>query len=279
MCSLGCGRVSTRRGMCNTHYEQRRTRDVAYGRWQSTLVDAEPVRAHVAALKAAGLGNRRINALSGVSRTSLTALTSGRRCKGTGPTVKVWAHTANKLLSVPIPTDTTMVAGGVNIPSLGTVRRLQALVAIGHSQQSICDHLGWLPGNATRLFNGKQDYVTVSTAAKARVLFNELQLTPGTCERARRRAKKLGWPPPLAWEEDAIDDPAARPDIGQQETVGFVERYTEMRELGYNDLQIVSRWSMKPESLERQLHRYGITPSPALTNLAGTTKHRKRVAS
>jgi hypothetical protein len=111
------------------------------------------------------------------------------------------------------------------------------------------------------------------------VLFNELQLTPGSCERARRRAKKLGWAPPLAWDEDAIDDPDARPDFGQREAIGFVERYTEMRELGYNDLQIVARWGMKPESLERQMHRHNITPSPALITLAGSIKHRNRVAS
>ena len=270
-----CNRPATRRGWCKNHYEQQRNR---VG-WTTQLVDAEPVRAHIAALKAAGLGNRRIQELTGISRTTLTALTTGRPCKGTGPSSHVWAHTANKLLSIPVPTDTRMAAGGVNVPSLGTVRRLQALVAIGHSQQAICDHLGWLPGNATRLFNGKQDFVTVSTAAKARVLFSELQLTPGSCERARRRAKKLGWAPPLAWDEDAIDDPDARPDFGQRETISFVERYTEMRELGYNDLQIVARWGMKPESLERQMHRHNITPSPALITLAGSIKHRNRVAS
>lgn len=51
-----CGRSSPRlrRGLCAACYGTRRERDIAYGRWESQRVPADPVRAHVAALRAAG---------------------------------------------------------------------------------------------------------------------------------------------------------------------------------------------------------------------------------
>ena len=254
-----CDRKATRRNLCKNHYESLRKR---VG-WTTLLVDAEPVRAHIAALKAAGLGNRRIQDLSGVSRTTLTALTTGRPCKGTGPSSQVWAVTANKLLSIPIPTGTENVAGGVNINSTGTVRRLQALVAIGHSQQSLCDHLGWLPSNATRLFTGKQTSCTVVTATKVRILFNELHLTPGRSERARNRAAQLRWAPPLAWD-DNIDDPKAKPDRGEHRAIGWDERYRELRDLGFKDVDIAAKWGIQLTSLIRQLDRHNIPQSAEL---------------
>ena len=251
-----CDRKATRRGWCKNHYEQQRNR---IG-WTTQLVDAEPVRAHIAALKAAGIGNRRIQELTGISRTTLTALTAGRPCKGTGPSSHVWAHTANKLLAIPVE---TMAAYGANINAIGTTRRLQALTAIGYSQQAICDHLGWLPSNATRLFTGKQTSCTVATAAKVRVLFNELHLTPGTCTRARNRAAKLRWAPPLAWD-DNIDDPDAKPDRGVHRTIGWDERYLDLRDLGFKDVDIAAKWGIQLTSLIRQLDRYGIPQSAEL---------------
>jgi hypothetical protein len=172
----------------------------------------------------------------------------------------VWEHTAKKLLAIPIG---TMAAYGANINAIGTTRRLQALTAIGYSQQAICDHLGWLPSNATRLFTGRQTSCTVSTAAKVRVLFNELHLTPGTCVRARNRAVKLRWAAPLAWD-DNIDDPDAKPDRGEHRTIGWDERYLELRDLGFKDVDIAAKWGIQLHSLIRQLDRHGIPQSADL---------------
>jgi WhiB family redox-sensing transcriptional regulator len=53
---------------------------------------------------------------------------------------------------------------------------------------------------------------------------------------------------------------------------GFLDRFLELRELGYNDLQIVNRLRLKPESLLRQMQRHGIQASPALVQEAWKTK-------
>ena len=161
----------------------------------------------------------------------------------------------------------------------GTERRLRALVAIGYMQSEIAREMGTHESWLSRLIGGYGRTVNAATVARVKEVYDRLAMTPGPSDRARRHAKAKGWPPPLAWDEDTIDDPAATPDVGRRETVTFEDRYTELRELGYHDLQIVSKLGIKPESLLRQLDRYGITPSPDLVTVAGSRKHHKRVAS
>jgi transcriptional regulator with XRE-family HTH domain len=256
-CSKDCGRKATRRGLCRNHYETHRTRQKAYGRWETLYVDADPVRAHVQALRAAGVGSRKLNELSGVSRTSITALMTGRPFRGTGPSRQVYKATADKLLAVPVPSGYHGRALGANIGGCGTTRRLQALVAIGYTQHTLCRFLGISDTNASKLFTGRQTRVTTATAARVAELYDGLSMTPGPSQPARNRAKKLGWPPPLAWDD--IDDPDENPDLGAAEKVSFADRYLELRDLGYRDTQIADRFGIKPESLNRQLERHGVS--------------------
>jgi transcriptional regulator with XRE-family HTH domain len=276
-CSKGCGRKATRRSMCNSCYQTYRNKQVAYGRWQTVTVDAGPVRAHLLALKAAGIGDRRIGELSGVSRSALQKIS--RKRPGTDEPLRsnVWRSTANRILAIPLEVDNR--GYGVRIDSTGSLRRLRALQAIGWTQTEIAHRIGWTLQNLNRYFISDPARINRGTAVTIAKVFNELQLIPGPSERSRRHARKHGWAPPLAWDEDTIDDPAAKPDIGQREVVTFEDRYTELRELGYHDLQIVSKLGIKPESLLRQLDRYGITPSPDLVTVASSRKHLKSVAS
>jgi transcriptional regulator with XRE-family HTH domain len=263
--------------MCNTCYQSHRNKQVAYGRWKTLKVDAEPVRAHVLALKNAGVGDRRIVELSGVSRSALQMLCRGRPGANRPPRTEVLSRTAEKIMAIPLDVDHR--GYGVRVDSTGSLRRLRALHALGWTQTAIARHIGWTVQNLNRYFISEPDAINRSTAVAITVLFNELQLTPGPSERARRHAKKQGWLPPLAWDEDEIDNPAAKPDLGAHRTVGFTERYTEMRELGFNDLQILRKWKIHPESLLRQLNRYQIKPSADLVTLASSRKHQKSVAS
>ena len=274
-----CDRKATRRGLCHRCYENHRNRQKLYGRWETIFVDAEPVRTHIQALRDSGVGSRKMQELSGVSRTTITALMTGRPCRGTGPSREVYKDTADKLLSVPLPVGYEGRALGANIDATGTIRRLRALVAIGYTQHSICDRLGWSDGNASKLFIGKQTRVTTATARKVAELYEALSMTPGMSKRARNHANKQGWAPPLAWEDDTIDNPQAKPDLGERRPVKFDERFLEMRELGFSDLEILQRLNVKAESLMRQLDRYGIPASPELATAAASQKWRKQVAS
>lgn len=45
---------------------------------------------------------------------------------------------------------------------------------------------------------------------------------------------------------------------------GWVDRYRELRDLGFTDVEIIRRWGVKPTSLVRQLDRHGIPVSREL---------------
>ena len=163
------------------------------------------------------------------------------------------------------------------VDSTGTARRLQALVAIGYTQTYLWDRLtgDGKRQNCHNLLTQDRPTVNAETARKVAELYDELSMTPGPSDRSRRKARYYGWAPPLAWDEDEIDNPEAHPDRGAHLAIKFPERYTELRELGYSDFDILRKWQMRPESLLRQLNRYRITPSPELVTLATETKYRK----
>lgn len=209
----GCDKRARTRGKCPACYERDRTRQKAYGRWESQHVDAQPVRDHVHALREAGISNKRLRELTGISTSTIQVLMTGRPERGHGPTKKVLRRTADRILAVPVPEAAFTVASpGRIVPALGTTRRLQALVANGYSQRELCRRLGWAwQGNATALFLGRAEYVVARRAREVADLFTQLQMVPGTDVRARNRGRGSGWPLPLDWDEDTIDDPGHTP--------------------------------------------------------------------
>ncbi|QFP96848.1 helix-turn-helix DNA-binding protein [Gordonia phage Mcklovin] len=215
----GCAKKARTRGMCPACYERDRTRQKAYGRWESQHVDAQPVRDHIQKLRDAGISNKRLRELTGVSTNTIQVLMTGRPERGHGPTKKVLRRTADRILAVPVPEIAFAIASpGRIVPALGTTRRLQALVANGYSQREICRRLGWAwQGNATALFLGRAEYVVARRAREVAHLFTQLQMVPGTDVRARNRGRAHGWAPPLDWDEDLIDDPNATPAATEQD--------------------------------------------------------------
>lgn len=98
-----------------------------------------------------------------------------------------------------------------HIDATGTIRRLRALVAIGHSGNQIAEALNVDPSWIRALYRGDHPLVHEDTADLFAALYERLQGTPGPSDAARRMAVRRGWVPPLAWEDGAIDDPAASP--------------------------------------------------------------------
>lgn len=257
-CVKGCGRRAQRRGMCSSHYNTRRERDIAYGRWQSGYVDAGPSRQHVLALRAAGMGRRRLAELSGVSDSVISVLINGRPERETGPSRRIAAGNARAILAVPMP-DTAQLAPGARVDITGTTRRLRALVAIGYTQSDLAGRIGITAENSTKLFHS-EGRVLAATALKVAKLYDRLSMTSGPSHSARDRARKLGWAPPLAWDDDTIDDPTIEPERGQRASIHWAERYRELRDdLGLTQDQICARLGIRRESLLRQLDRHGVS--------------------
>jgi len=201
----------------NSEYETDRRRRNAYGR--SNFVDAEPVRQHVRDLQAAGFGQKRLVDLGVISAGTLTKLMYGfTRSDGTHrpPARRVHRETAEKILAV----TTDQVADGARVPTTGPSRRLQALATLGWTVQALADHAGVDRQVLDGLLPGRRTHTTARTARTVRDLYDELWNTPrptrspheeASAARARRRAQDQGWAPPMAWDDDTIDDPNAKP--------------------------------------------------------------------
>lgn len=91
------------------------------------------------------------------------------------------------------------------VPALGSMRRVQALAAIGWP----IAHTGVDAGVRGTLINelvaGRRKRVPLREAQEIARIFRERCMTPGPSKTARTVAARNGWAPPLAWDD--IDDP------------------------------------------------------------------------
>lgn len=99
----------------------------------------------------------------------------------------------------------------LRLPSLGTHRRIRALMALGYGLPVLADRLGIATGNLS--YKLQQPYVVRSTHQAVAELFEALSMAPPpagwVAQRTRNIAAKRGWAPPLAWDD--IDDPNEHP--------------------------------------------------------------------
>lgn len=203
-------------------YNRKRTRGLLYGTW-APLVDAAPVREHLAALSAAGIGWKRAAVLAGVAPSTVSKLLYGRpggqASRGRvdeRPTQRVRPETARRLFAVRPSLD--VMLDDARVDATGTHRRLQALACLGWSDRQLGLRLGVDSGNYGALM--RQRKVSAARARDVVRLYDELwrsgppetdRHTRYSASRARNRARAAGWAPPMAWDDDTIDDPAAAP--------------------------------------------------------------------
>lgn len=111
-------------------------------------------------------------------------------------------------------------------PATGLTRRVRALYAIGWTCADQAREAGVSKQQITRLLRGDFQRATPATVQRVTTLYRRLSMTVPTDpppagrgyvplhERARRDAARRGYAPPLAWDDDTIDDPNAEPDLG-----------------------------------------------------------------
>lgn len=118
---------------------------------------------------------------------------------------KVTHATARKIVAAP----ERPVASGGWIPSLGTVRRLQALTVMGWSMAALAERCGIQESTLHTLRNPKHTMTRPRFAEAVRALYDELSGKRGPCQYAATRALRKGWAPPAAWDD--IDNPTETP--------------------------------------------------------------------
>ncbi|WP_314325473.1 hypothetical protein [Paenarthrobacter ilicis] len=247
-----------------TQAESTRAKQIAFGRYDNGRVDATEVRAHILALMEAGVSMKRLASLAGMSHSTVSAVVYGRTERGHTAYRRVHKDTAAKLLAIQ-PTLENM-APNRYIDSCGTIRRLQALVAIGWSQQRLGNQLGMNRSNFGAMMNA--DQCTVRRAIAVRNLYNQCWNRPQTgtewhaktsATRARNHAKARGWAPPLAWDDETIDNPDAQPEFGTKLKLRdtIAEDVEFMHKTGASIDEMSERLGNPWQSIERQLHRMG----------------------
>lgn len=175
---------------------RRRSRAVAYGQWQY-MVDAGPVREHIATLLQQHMTLPQISAAAGVGLSTTRQIFAATYAR-TKPAV------AARILAVTAQEPRL-------VDSTGTARRLQALGLAGFGLAHLADLTGyWYP---TLLRWQRQHTAKITTVNRdtVRYLYQQLWCADGPDQRAIQIATAHGWCPFEAWTDQTIDDPQALP--------------------------------------------------------------------
>lgn len=183
-------------------YMLRRKRMIRAGTWQNHFYDPGPLQEHLRLLARHGIGALQLAQLTGLGEQVHYRIMAGYR---------VQRRTAVRVLAV--QPDMRNASPGAWIDSTGTRRRLQALIAMGWSHRVLVPILGVAPGTVDNIHRRK--LVRVKTARVVAEVYDRLWDKPAPEGRNRScalaMARRKGFVPPLAWDDDEIDDPAARP--------------------------------------------------------------------
>lgn len=229
--------------------DKRRQIRKLYGR-PSPLIDPAPVRAHIDYLRGWGLSCAAIAEAAGISADAVKVHVAGQRSR-------IHRRYATAILGVglaPHPAQTRPLADGAR-------RRVQALAVAGwplevqgqrfglHSKGALVEVIS----NPTLLARYHWGLVE---------LYDELSMKRGPSNLTSRRAIRRRWVPALAWDEDTIDDPTAKPDLGRRGRTGSgrcpvvdLAEVEHLREGGCSDEEIAARLGVKVISIERAEYR------------------------
>jgi DNA-binding phage protein len=219
----------------------------------TSKVPTSVVCAHLDLLATAGMSALDIAADAGVSRTTITRIL-------TGETSSVWRRTARVLLAVqPRP------GAYGTVSAVGTARRMQALAALGWSSRAIAIATGIPDSNVRRIRRHAIPTVSATTAAAVRSLYDHASMRPPTCPDLRllNLARRNGWAPPLAWDDDlgphGIDNPDATPCLPGDSQTDRLADALWLIDAGESPSRIAARVGYKDrDGLYQALNRAGL---------------------
>ena len=178
-----------------------RRRQIGYGRYQNNKRPATKAQKHLKTLRKAGLTIQQIREHTGLSHFTIGLITNGKQ-------TTIQATTERRILALQ-PTGNHLHPRTM-IDSTGTARRLQALQLNGWSQKQLANRLGIPIAQAWKLTH-QQRSTPLHLAEQVKRLYDELWATQAPDSKESRTirtiAKRNGWLPPLAWDEDHIDNP------------------------------------------------------------------------
>lgn len=192
-------------------------------------VPAGPVIAHIKKLHER-MSYAQMEHASGVGRETI------KKIAATGVRT-VRRENARRILAVPLDAP---LEGGY-IAALGSTRRLRALYALGHHVHVIAHETGLARTTIHGFTTGSWTRIQPRHAAAIRAAYDRLSMSLGTSWQTWKTAQENNWAPPLAWDDETIDDPAARPRRGKARAQCDIDEVAVLRALRGEPVPLNSR--------------------------------------
>lgn len=229
--------------------------------------DVGPAAQHVRDLVADGWSQRQIADAANCSGRTISAILADKY-----QTMDVTLYA--RLLSAQ-PT-LALVPATTYVDAIGTIRRVKALIALGHALVDIARRAGIVRTALGNIINHGHERITARHARSVAAVYIRLAGIPGSSVRSRARAARLGWPSPIAWGAD-IDDPNAQPEVetGTEPELGR----DQLAALRRQEIEHLNRFGIPELDIARRLDMAESTVRGVLEELrAGVKRDRKKTA-
>lgn len=201
-------------------WQKRYRYDRAHGR-SHAVVPVGPARDHVTSLLDAGFTASSIARAAGVPHDTVLGIAEGF-AKGRQPgRATIQRPTARRILGVGVADIIAATGPTQLVPHTGAQRRIRALQRMGWTIPAIAAAVPGLSHHNVRraAYNGTpgtpRNYISRTLHDQIAAAYDALSMTPGPSNHSRTVAKREGYYPPMAWDDDTIDDPRVDPDLGK----------------------------------------------------------------
>jgi lambda repressor-like predicted transcriptional regulator len=236
---------------CSTYLAELRA---IHANGERTMVAPDAAADHIASLLVAGWTLAAIARVSGVGVTTLQRINSQNRRPD-----RIKADIETAILTVQDDGKQQRYM----ISAVGVVRRIRALATLGWSFREIGRRAGVTQHSIVDMNIGVIRNVRPDTYAAICRVYDDLWDQPaperrdGTTRRMIRYAAKHEWAPPLAWDDESIDDPNAEPTI--DDDLGTLRR--NLYRQGLSDSEIARRTGVTRETIRMWRGRVGLEPN------------------
>lgn len=227
-------------------YAKRYRLDIEQGRERT--VPAAPVRAHINALLADRWSMRAIAELAGVSAGVVSVVAAGKQ-----PTVR--RVTARRILAVTPDRRFERINRAGFVLSTGACRRIEALLALGWRHDDISEAAGLPFRRSAVVLHQAGGWIAQTTHDGIVRAYEALSMTPGPSPHTRGRSARLGYAPPLAWDDEDIDDPNATPNMGEAAHGMDLDEWVRLVRYGEDPDRAAERCGVTLSAIARAAYR------------------------
>lgn len=203
---------------------------------------------HIARLRAAGLSVKAIAEAAGLAPSILAPYA----WPTTHAKARKWIlpATLDAIMTVQSP---AQAPDWAHVSNVGTRRRIEGLQVMGWPQSAIADRLGVSRQAVSQMKAGP--CVTAENARRIAAIYDDLSMRPGPDKKTRTWALRAGCVPPLAWDDDTIDDPHAQPTGAGYVEPTPVEHVLQLVSQGMTQQEIADVRGVTREAVRRMLVR------------------------